>query len=29
MNDRSFRLFISFLSTDRLMEDRARDERRF
>jgi len=29
MNDRSFRLFISFLSTDRLMEDRVRDERRF
>ncbi len=29
MNDRSFQLFISFLSTDRLMEDRARDERRF
>jgi hypothetical protein len=29
MNDQSFRLFISFLSTDRLMEDRVRDERRF
>jgi CRP-like cAMP-binding protein len=29
MNDRSFRLLISFLSTDRLMEDRARDERHF
>jgi CRP-like cAMP-binding protein len=29
MNDRSFQLFISFLSTDRLMEDRVRDERRF
>jgi CRP-like cAMP-binding protein len=29
MDDRSFRLFVSFLSTDRLMEDRARDQRRF
>ena len=28
-SDRSFRLFIGFLSTDRLMEDRVRDESRF
>ena len=26
MDDRSFRLFINFLNTDRLMEDRVRDE---